>query len=184
MVLSMNPNKKRIIALCGALVVLTAAVLFMPNRNMQAGTEYSRAGETADERLAFLEQFGWEVEAEPLEVREIHIPEEFDDVYTRYNELQKSQGLDLLPYADKTCRQWIYRVLTYPQSGEEVRAILLVYDGLVIGGDISSVKLNGFMTGFAGELKDVENSQEDAEKQAEDTDVMTEEIPEDAWPTD
>ena len=28
----------------------------------------------------------------------------------RYNEVQKSQGMDLAPYAGKTCRQWIYRV--------------------------------------------------------------------------
>ena len=88
----------------------------------------------------------------------------------------------MLPYAGKTCRQWIYRVLNYPKSGEEVRAILLVYDGLVIGGDISSVKLNGFMTGFAGELEGAESSQEETE--AEDIDVMIEEVPEDAWPTD
>lgn len=182
MSISAGFKKKRLIALGVSLMILTIGMFVFPQRIKSTEPVFSTEGATADQRIAFLEQFGWEVEAEPLEVREIHIPEEFDDVYTRYNELQKSQGLDLLPYAGKTCRQWIYRVLNYPKSGEEVRAILLVYDGLVIGGDISSVKLNGFMTGFAGELEGAESSQEETE--AEDIDVMTEEIPEDAWPTD
>ena len=182
MSISAGFKKKRLIALGVSLMILTIGMFVFPQRIKSTEPVFSTEGATADQRIAFLEQFGWEVEAEPLEVREIHIPEEFDDVYTRYNELQKSQGLDLLPYAGKTCRQWIYRVLNYPKSGEEVRAILLVYDGLVIGGDISSVKLNGFMTGFAGELEGAENSQEETE--AEDIDVMIEEVPEDAWPTD
>lgn len=32
-----------------------------------------------------------------------------------------------------------------------MRAVLLVYEGEVIGGDISSVAIDGFMTGFGGE---------------------------------
>ena len=45
--------------------------------------------DTAEERLSFLSQFGWEVEEEPAEVKEVVIPEEFDDVYNQYNVIQK-----------------------------------------------------------------------------------------------
>ncbi len=47
---------------------------------------------TAEERIAYLSQFGWSVEEDPLEVTEVIIPETFDDTYANYNELQKSQG--------------------------------------------------------------------------------------------
>lgn len=184
MVLSVHPGKKRMIALGAALVVLTVALLCMPHRQAQSETGISRAGATADQRLAFLAQFGWEVEAEPLEIREIVIPEKFDEVYTRYNALQKEQGMDLLPYAGKTCKQWIYKVLNYPISGEEVRAVMLVYEGQVIGGDISSVALDGFMVTFQGPDGEEQGATESTEEEKEAVAVTDAAIPEDAWPVD
>lgn len=184
MVLSVHPGKKRMIALGAALVVLTVALLCMPHRQAQSETGISRAGATADQRLEFLAQFGWEVEAEPLEIREIVIPEKFDEVYTRYNALQKEQGMDLLPYAGKTCKQWIYKVLNYPISGEEVRAVMLVYEGQVIGGDISSVALDGFMVTFQGPDEEEQEAAESTEEEKEAVAVTDEMIPEDAWPVD
>ena len=37
----------------------------------------------------------------------------------------------------------------YPDSSEEVRINLLVYQGKVIGGDVSSTQLDGFIQGLA-----------------------------------
>ena len=45
---------------------------------------------THDERMAFLSQYGWEIDEEPVEVQEVIIPLEFDDTYNAYNEIQKS----------------------------------------------------------------------------------------------
>lgn len=182
MVLSVHPGKKRMFALGMALVVLITTLIVMPKGQEKAETGMNRAGGTADERLAFLSQFGWEVEPEPLEIREIIIPEKFDEVYIRYNELQKEQGMDLLPYAGKTCKQWIYRVLNYPVSGEEVRAVMLVYEGQVIGGDISSVAIDGFMVPFQGSDRGEAVMESEEEKEA--VAVTEGEIPEDAWPID
>ena len=39
-------------------------------------------------------------------MREVLIPAEFDDVYLRYNEVQIAQGMDLRPFAGRTCSQW------------------------------------------------------------------------------
>ena len=180
MVLSVHPGRKRIAALGAALAVLTAVIIFMPRNQAPIENEVSRAGETADQRIAFLAQYGWEVDPEPLEIREVAIPEEFDEVYTRYNALQKEQGMDLLPYAGKTCKQWIYRVTNYPDPMEEVRAVLLVYEGQVIGGDISSVAIDGFMVTFQGP----EQEEEAVESTWQEAEVEEEEIPADAWPVD
>lgn len=106
---------------------------------------------TAEERLSFLSQFGWEVEEEPAEVKEVVIPEEFDDVYNQYNVIQKEQKLDLEKYKGARVKCWSYNVKNYPgyeNSDGVIRANMLVLDGVVIGGDISSTELSGFMHTF------------------------------------
>ncbi len=102
-------------------------------------------------RTAFLSQFGWKINPDPVEVKEIVIPEEFDDVYSEYNEIQKQQGLDLEIYKGVRVKHWSYEVLNYPgyeNSDGAIRANLLIYEGIVIGGDISNITLDGFMHTF------------------------------------
>ncbi len=106
---------------------------------------------TAAERLAFFSQFGWEVSEDPVEIAEVMIPAEFDRAYEQYNDMQKDQGFDLSNYAGMRVKRWTYEVKNYPgyeTESEKIQANLLVYDGLVIGGDICSLELNGFMKGF------------------------------------
>lgn len=106
----------------------------------------------SSERIAFLSQFGWDINEDPIEVSEVIIPEEFDETYESYNEIQKNQGLDLEKYKGKRVKKWTYEVKNYPSQENSdgiIRANLLVYNGLVIGGDICSVELDGFMHGFA-----------------------------------
>ena len=51
-----------------------------------------RNGETNEERVLFLTEQGWQVNAEPVQTQTIKIPAEDTEVFRRYNELQKSQG--------------------------------------------------------------------------------------------
>ena len=156
-VVSIKAKVKWILAGVVVLVCLAILVLatFLNIRGeewaMASGQKYSLSAADSEDHLTFLRQFGWEVDPEPLEVSEVVIPEEFSEVYEAYNAIQKSQGLDLSKYAGKACKKWGYQVTNYPQSGENVRATLLILDGKVIGGDISSAALDGFMFGFAGE---------------------------------
>lgn len=80
-------------------IVLTVAVLaFLSKDSENVSKDKSSVNLSAandNERMSFISQFGWEVSAEPTEIREIIIPEEFDEVYTKYNEIQLSQGFDL-----------------------------------------------------------------------------------------
>lgn len=104
-----------------------------------------------DERVAFFSKFGFEAGEEPLEVKEIVIPSEFDENYENYNEIQKKQGLDLEPFKGVRVKYWSYEILNYPgyeNSDGRIRGNLLIYNGIIIGGDISDISLDGFMHTF------------------------------------
>lgn len=106
---------------------------------------------TDEERIAFLSQFGWEIEEEAIEVKEIVIPTEFDDVYWQYNELQVTQNFDLTQYYGARVKLWKYEIKNYPGYEDTdgiIQANLLVLDGVVIAGDVSSIELGGFMHTF------------------------------------
>lgn len=103
---------------------------------------------TNDDRIAFLTTFGWEVSREAIEIEDVTIPDEFDDVYKQYNELQKSQGLDLSKYRGKSVKRYTYLVSNHPSGENEVYANLLIYKNKIIGGDVCSAKYGGFMHGF------------------------------------
>ena len=150
-VVSVKTGKRRmILALAAVLVILTAALAAGKLLGGAQAAQSLPAGETNEQRLAFLLGDGWEADTEAVEVREITIPDVFDDVYLKYNEVQKAQGMDLERYRGKTCRQWIYNVTNYPAQGT-VHASLLVLDGKIIGGDLSSTELDGFLCAFNGE---------------------------------
>ena len=77
---------------------------------------------------------------------------EFDDTYTGYNEIQKNQGLDLEPFKGVRVKQWCYEIKNYPGYENKkglIQGTILVYDGVVVGGDICSLELDGFMHGFS-----------------------------------
>lgn len=153
-VFSFKANKPRlIIALCIVICVLVAGTLALTSRKKPVANDGSinyRAKSAAD-CISFLSQFGWTVDEEPVEVREVIIPSEFNDTYSAYNVIQKNQGLDLEPYKGFRAKKWIFEVKNYPDYPADsgyIRATLLVYDGAVIGGDISSIEQNGFIQGF------------------------------------
>ena len=98
-------------------------------------------------RGEFLTQLGWEVE--PHEFMEVMIPREFDDIYSEYNELQKSQGMDLTKYRGKRAMHYTYKVKNHPSGEDSVVLNLLVYKNKLIGGDVCSTKADGFMHGLA-----------------------------------
>ncbi len=81
-----------------------------------------------------------DVSEKPYEVVEFTIPETFNDVYMRYNNLLKESGYDLAQYRGKTCKRYTYLI-----PSQNARANIIVYDGKIIGGDISGITLDGIM---------------------------------------
>ena len=141
---------------CLSLATLIALIAFVPELqpvSAQAGDEAQTISydkiKTNEDRMAFLGQFGWEVDATPVESTTVTIPAEFDKVFASYNELQRRQGLDLSNYASRTVERYTYTVTNYGDFDGTVLANLLVYRGRVIGGDICSADTNGFIHGFS-----------------------------------
>jgi len=159
-IFSVRSRKFKKIAAVAA-VVIAAVVMFFVFKGCvdPSADECSSAGEASldmsasdDEgRLRFIKSLGWTVRADSAEVCEVLIPSEFDEVYTEYNKIQLGQGTDLTDYAGKRVKKWTYDVTNYdgyaPDSGC-IKLNLLILDGKVIGGDVCSVELNGFMRSF------------------------------------
>lgn len=111
---------------------------------------------TNEDRISFLAQFGWTVSKEPLEEVAVRIPDEFDAVFMEYNNLQKELGLDLSRYKRRDVMRYTYQVTNYPGYDGVVYASVLVYKNKVIGGDLCSADVNGFVTSLKGEADTVQ----------------------------
>ena len=100
-VFSVRANKPKIIvALCvlAAVMILLTVVFSTGDNPVTKGKDISSKAADSAERIAFLSQFGWKINEEPVEVTEVIIPSEFNDTYTSYNEIQKKQSMNLEPY--------------------------------------------------------------------------------------
>lgn len=146
MVVSLKANRKRIIAFVILAAIVVGACFFLQSREEEA--PQAIPGGTNEERVAYLESYGWQVQTEPSETREVMIPAQFNDVYTAYNVMQQAQGFDLKPYAGEICTQYLYKIDNYPDE-TEVYATLLVYGDMIVGGDVACAEVDGFMHGFA-----------------------------------
>ena len=136
--------KKIIVALAAVVGVIIALILLLGGGNDSTPTGApSVAGN--DGRVQFLQNLGWEVSASPTQSGQVRIPQEQNEVFSRYNELQKSAGYDLSQYAGKTVMRYVYKVNNFPGATEPVYATLLVYKNQVIGGDITNTAANGAM---------------------------------------
>ncbi len=150
---SFKANKKTLIGVALVLVALVILAFAVPGHTKQTNTALGVSLKAADneQRLAFIRFFGYDVVEEPVEIKDIVIPEQFNDTYISYNEIQISQGFDLSKYKGKSAKSYSYAVTNYPgvkDSEKTVRANLIVYKGKIIAGDVCSVKLDGFMHAF------------------------------------
>ena len=106
---------------------------------------------SAYDRVAYLNLCGLKVDEENFTERIVRIPEEFNEVYDRYNLIQRLQGFDLRRHRDAEVSEYTYSILNFPCGGKYMKATLLVRDGVLIGGDIHSTAERGFMTGLRDE---------------------------------
>jgi len=101
------------------------------------------------DRIDYLSAYGWQVAETPLATQELLIPDEMDDSYDEYLALQSQQGFDLEKYAGKRVKRYTYEVLNYPTGEKGVQANLLICKNTVIGGEVLSPQLDGFLHGLA-----------------------------------
>lgn len=150
-VLTAKVSKGKLITILLAAVIVIGLIVALCTGGEDADTAESTlvTVKSNDDRVTYLESFGWEVESEPVETQEVRIPEELPEVLVRYNELQKSQGFDLTEYAGKTVKRYVYEVTNYPDTTDSYFATLLICKDTVIGGDVSASAQDGLMQGLA-----------------------------------
>ena len=154
MVIMTAKVSKRKLLIVLVLLVLAAAVLITCLKKAGSSEPPQDASEDVEEvgtneaRVAFLAQFGWQVQEEPVQTQKVLVPEDPSEVFLRYNELQLSQGYDLLQYSGKELTRYVYRITNYPDESGVYYATLLVKDGQVVGADVASSAKTGVMHGL------------------------------------
>jgi hypothetical protein len=147
-----NKRKALLYIIAAALIIALIIILVSVFRDGKSGNDNSSISENSvqnsDDVAQYLSGLGWKVEEQPVEVKEIVIPREFNGVYADYIELQKSQGYTIAEYGGMDAVRYTFRVLNYPSGDDNIVADVVVYGTTVIAGDIQSTALNGFMTGL------------------------------------
>ena len=133
-------RKRAVLVILGAALLLCALILAIADGGGK-GPELK----TNAERVKFLNSLGWEVDPEPVCTSEITIPLAFSDVYQKFNELQIEQGYDLSEHQGERVTIYAYRVKNYSGYTGPVVAELYMAEDRLVGGDIHSLALDGFM---------------------------------------
>ena len=140
-------NKVKIAGVFLAAAAVILLVILLANRS---GPDTEAAGrrklDTPESKVEFLASCGYTVKPDPARVQEVRIPEDWNEVYTQYNALQKSQGFDLSRYKGKTVMQYVYQVENYPgDNGDPVWATMLLYKNKLIGAELSRGGAESFL---------------------------------------
>lgn len=140
--------KKLMLILALVAAALLGLILFLGNSQQTFRTDHQDLASN-DGRVHFLKSFGWEVQNAPKESGQVLIPKESNEVFDRYNALQKCQNYDLSKFAGKKVMRYVYEVTNYPGATQPVYATVLVYKNQVVGGDITNTAPGGKIQGFA-----------------------------------
>ena len=132
-------------SLAAVLLSLIAALVVLSRVTALSGGGIN--GSTNAERVDYMNSLGCNVEETALSSKETVIPQSFGKVYERYNSLQKKAGFDLAPFHGREACVYTYRLADEPNTVVN----LIVANGCIIGGDISSTALDGFMLPLSSE---------------------------------
>ena len=148
---SARVHPKRLLCCLLALAVVLGGIRIWGNsesKTVQAPARESKNIKSNEDRLGFLSRCGWVVAEEPLAIEELLIPKEFDESYADYLKLQSEQGFDLSRFTGCRVKRYIYEILNYPSGESGVQAGILIYKNQVIGGEVLSARLDGFIHGL------------------------------------
>lgn len=149
--MAVRVRRRNLLAVLAGVVLVAAGVILWGKPPAAAAVFLRRTAEVKcagpAEGAAWLREQGWEVDEEPAGAIEVLVPGKFDQIYESYNDIQKAQGFDISRYRGETVTKYTFLVKNYPQEPEGVAANLLVYDGRIIGADLCSLELGGFLKG-------------------------------------
>ncbi len=123
-----------------AFFLLLLMVLFVCFEFTDIQSSVANSIQTNEDRISAISAFGYDVLPDAVEVKDIVIPEKFNDVYENYNQIQIKSGFNLKNYSGEKATLYKYQ-LRDSTAIEYVN--LIICDGVIIGGDISSARLDG-----------------------------------------
>lgn len=131
---------RRILGGLLAALLLAAALLF---RLHSAGEEaLAESSLEVQQCLDCLHGFGWEVVSTPVNSEVFELK---DSVSQSYLALQLEAGFDLGDDLGQMVTRYTFEVVNYPTGETGVLADVLLREGQVIGGDIRTSDLDGFL---------------------------------------
>ncbi len=146
---SLKLTKKRAVALLLILgVILSAAVVLCSSPRSLMSTGDMLDVSQLKGREKYLASYGWEIDTGSEATRNVLLPKTFEGTVSEYADMQTQQGYDFSSYAGLECRQFTYTVINYDGCDGTVYATLYVKGTRVIGGDIHSAEIDGFMHGI------------------------------------
>lgn len=145
-----NKKTKKIIMFVFLAAIIVAALFLMFKAKGDAEEDRMYQMSTNAERVEYLNMQGWIVNPDPISAREIILPAEFNEKYTQYNDLQKSQGLDLTPYKGREAMLYTYKVLNFPDTPDNVTANIVIVDDRLVAADITFTGEDGTTCGISG----------------------------------
>ena len=131
-------------AVCIVLAIAAALFLIVVLAGIQRNAASGKV-ESAEDAAEYLLGLGWEVDQNAVTIQTTVLPEYFDNTISAYNKLQLEQGFDLTEQAGREITVYLFPVTNYPNASGDVLACLMTCKDKVIGGDIHSSELDGFM---------------------------------------
>lgn len=139
---SVKLGKKRVAIILWAIIILIGVVAGLLSMRGRDPGPADRAPQTPAEFLASL---GFEIDETSEQIIDVVIPREFGVVYENYNNLQRQAGFDLTAFKGKQVQRYCYNILNFSDFNGEVVGNVLVDGDKIIGGDVCSVRYDGFI---------------------------------------
>lgn len=137
-------------------LILCLGIIFIEKNEPVNATKDVKVSDLSD-IIVKIGEYGYQVEKSPEEIEQIYIPEKFNDVYKSYNELQKYQGFDLEKYKGKIAKRYCFKITNYKDvikdnkyNYDEVYVNIFACKNKIIGGDVFSRNIDGFIHSFDG----------------------------------
>lgn len=135
-------KRKTLIILLTVNIILISIVAFV------AVGAVTKRLDSFNARKDFLENLGYTIDKNfTEEIKIIVLPTSFSKVYLNYNELQKQNGFNLEKYKGFEITQHTIKVFDETKR-DDLYAHILLHNGRLIGGDIATTAIDGFMKGL------------------------------------
>lgn len=126
--------KKSYKIILSAGIILTACIIFIPEKKEKPEPTAKVSASTVTERINYFAMHGWE--AEEIFSKNIIIPSEFNESYESFVQLQDKQKLPLRECKGKDAVLYTYRIKNYTPDNKNLLAELMVCDGKAVSSAI------------------------------------------------